>query len=423
MYGRLLVFRFWPICVAVLMCCGVASGQSADAELIRRLFDRVEQLERRVAELEGAKAGQVLPEAKKAAEAPKPVPIPSDIHHGDPPVVTEGSLQQPLLQIAGFSDVNFAASDDPRTRSGFSEGQFILHMTSQLSPRVNFFGELSFTARPDAGMGVPPAPGFNMEVERSIIRYAQSDSLKLSFGRYHTPINYWNTSYHHGAWLQTTAFRPEVAQFGGSFIPVHFVGALVEGSTGAGGLNLNYSAGTGNGRGSVWSRGGDFGDINNNKAWLASGFIRPDAFYGLQVGGAIYRDKLTQPGTPEVREWIQSAHVVWDRENPELIAEFTNVRHQPASGGVVSNSQSYYAQLAWRLNAWGRKFKPYYRYEYIHIPKSDFAFQTVPDLNGSTLGIRYDLTAFSALKFEYRRLKRSNMPWFNGLVMQTSFAF
>ncbi len=84
-----------------------------------------------------------------------------------------------------------------------------------MSPRVTYFGELSFTARTDAGLGLPPAPGFNVEVERSLIRFDQSDYFKISFGRYHTPINYWNDTFHHGSWLQTSVSRPEMTQFGG----------------------------------------------------------------------------------------------------------------------------------------------------------------------------------------------------------------
>ena len=99
-----------------------------------------------------------------------------------------------------------------------------------------------------------------------IIRFDQSDQLKVSFGRYHTPINYWNTAFHHGQWLQTTITRPEMIQFGGRFLPVHFVGALVEGAVPAGGWNLNYKAGVGNGRGTVISRGGDAGDNNGDRA-------------------------------------------------------------------------------------------------------------------------------------------------------------
>ena len=170
----------------------------------------------------------------------------------------------PSLHIAGFGDVNFAAqnrNDGPR---GFTEGQFTLHLVSALSPRIAFFGELTFTPRLDGGTGNPPATGFNAEVERAIIRFDQSDALKVSFGRYHTPINWWNTAFHHGQWLQTSIGRPELVQFGGRFIPVHFVGALVEGVAPSGGWNINYQAGIGNGRGSVISRACDAGALDRD---------------------------------------------------------------------------------------------------------------------------------------------------------------
>src|SRR5260221_8972232 len=129
-------------------------------------------------------------------------------------------------------------------------------MTSELSQRVTSFGELSLSARVDAGTGTPPATGFNTEVERMIIRFDHSDRLKVSVGRYHTPINYWNTAFHHGQWLQTSISRPEMTQFGGRFIPVHFVGGLLEGALPAGGMNLNYNVGMGNGRGGPSPVGG-----------------------------------------------------------------------------------------------------------------------------------------------------------------------
>jgi hypothetical protein len=296
-------------------------------------------------------------------------------------------------------------------------------MNSALSSKVSFQGELTFTARPDAGTGSPPAPGFNAEVERSIIRFEQNDYFKVSFGRYHTPINYWNTAYHHGQWLQTTISRPEIVQFGGSFIPVHFVGTLVEGALPAHGMNLNYNFGLGNGRSSVISRAGDWGDINNHRAWLINLFSRPSGLYGLQFGGAVYRDKITPIAGREFREWIQSAHVVWQKENPELIAEFSNVRHEPVNGGVRSNSQAWYIQVGYRLPKFERLWKPYYRFEYIHIPGSDTLFRLVPSLAGSTVGVRYDISSFAALKFEYRNLRRPGEPRVNGAFAQTSFTF
>jgi hypothetical protein len=296
-------------------------------------------------------------------------------------------------------------------------------MSSALSPKVSAFGELSMTARADAGIGSPAASGFNIELERLIIRYDWNDYFKVSFGRYHTPINYWNTAYHHGEWLQTTASRPEMTQFGGSFIPVHFVGMLVEGAVPARGLNLNYNLGLGNGRGQVISRSGDIGDINNNRAWLVNAFVKPNRLYGLQVGGSVYRDMISPLGVPAAREWIQSAHIAWLKETPEVIAEFANVSHQPVGGGSPVHSQAFYAQAAYRLPGDARLWKPYYRFEYMHIPQADAIFRAVPSFAASTVGMRYDISSFAALKMEYRHYNRRNLPSINGAFLQTSFTF
>src|SRR6185503_2722346 len=65
--------------------------------------------------------------------------------------------QYPSLKLSGFGDINFSATDKPEGPRGFSLGQLALHMASELSPRVTFFGELSFSARADAGTGSPLA--------------------------------------------------------------------------------------------------------------------------------------------------------------------------------------------------------------------------------------------------------------------------
>ena len=71
----------------------------------------------------------------------------------------QGVPQSPLLKLSGFSDIDFAATDQHGAKSGFNEGQFTLHTASALSPKVSVFGELTLTARPDAGTGSPSAPG------------------------------------------------------------------------------------------------------------------------------------------------------------------------------------------------------------------------------------------------------------------------
>ena len=420
------------ICFSLLSLPAIVGAQSPgsndSAEMIRALLARVDQLEKRVAELEGRSPSALAPAAPSqpgaAAVVAPAAPETATVSVAAEPQIHSGMpLGMPATHIAGFSDFDFGATDQHGAKSGFSEGQFVLHLNSALSSKVSFFGELSLTARRDAGTGTPPATGFNVEVERSIIRFEQNDYFKVSFGRYHTPINYWNMTFHHGQWLQTTVSRPEMVEFGGSFLPIHFVGALVEGAIPAGGLNLNYNLGLGNGRSSVISRSGDWGDVNNNRAWLATVFTRPDHPYGLQIGASVYRDLITPLDATPVREWIQSAHIVWTKENPEIIAEFANVAHQQVGTGFQSNSQAWYVQAGYRLPWFEKLWKPYYRFEYIHIPGSDQLFRLVPSLAGSTVGVRYDISSFAALKFEYRNLRRPGEPRINGAFAQTSFTF
>jgi hypothetical protein len=416
--------------VALPSVAGAQTTDPATRELIERLLARIDTLEKRVAQLENPRHDATAP----AAPVP-PAAVPATHEHDAAPMADSERPSYPLLKVAGFSDFNFAATDlhganggfGTQTllgpRSGFQEGQFALHMSSALSSKVSAFGELSMTARADAGTGSPAATGFNIELERLIIRYDWNDYFKVSFGRYHTPINYWNTAYHHGEWLQTTASRPEMTQFGGSFIPVHFVGMLVEGAAPAGGLNLNYNLGLGNGRGQVISRSGDIGDINNNRAWLVNAFIKPNRLYGLQVGGSVYRDEINPLGAPAAREWIQSAHIAWLKETPEVIAEFANVSHQPVGGGPSAQSQAFYVQTAYRLPGDAKLWKPYYRFEYMHIPEADAIFRAVPSFAASTVGMRYDISSFAAFKMEYRHYNRRNLPSINGAFLQTSFTF
>jgi hypothetical protein len=425
------------VCLLLMLAPWVQAQDPTQSELIQKLLARIDSLEKRVAELEKDKTPATVAVALPSPEAQAP-PSPATMHagHDTAPVPTDAVPQYPFLKIAGFADFDFSATNlhgasggfgaqtllEPH--SGFEEGQFVLQFSSALSSKVSVFSELSLTARSDAGTGTPPAPGFNPEVERIIIRYDLNDYFKLSFGRYHTPINYWNTAFHHGTWLQTTISRPEMIQFGGSFLPVHFVGALVEGSAPAAGWNLNYNFGVGNGRGAVISRDGDFSDINNSRATLLNVFVRPEFLFGAEAGGSVYHDQLNPLTAPAAEEWIQSGHLVWAKETPEFIAEFANVTHKPSAGGVTSNSQAGYVQTAYRLPKRLKALKPYYRWEYIHVPQSDPIFRNiVPTYSASTAGIRFDITSFAAFKAEYRNYDRRELPSMHGVFLQTAFTF
>src|ERR1700732_4053880 len=105
---------------APLVLCAQSSTPS-QADLIQALLARIDKLEKRVAELE-TKSG-VAVEPKPVAEAPVVHDVP--IHDHDHEAPPAGPYTAPRLRLAGFSDFNFAATDQPGARSGFNEGQFI----------------------------------------------------------------------------------------------------------------------------------------------------------------------------------------------------------------------------------------------------------------------------------------------------------
>ncbi len=240
--------RLLFVIFCVVLGAGTAAGQTTatptPVDTINMLLERIDRLEARLIELEGKLRSYPVACSMPANLSVGHYPI---VHGGvtgvEPPqepktptevaVAAQEKATYPSLQIRGFADVDFSATDQHGSTSGFNLGQFVLHIASPLSQKVSYFGEISFTAQP---------AGFNLEVERSVVRYDYNDFFKISFGPYHTPINYWNTAFHHGLWLQTMVSRPEMIQFGGRFLPVHFVGVLAEGNIPSGGVGLGYNA-------------------------------------------------------------------------------------------------------------------------------------------------------------------------------------
>jgi hypothetical protein len=422
--------------IILILTASTAWGQApptpSEGESTKELLERIEKLEKRVEELE-AKGGTTTA-ALSTTPAVSPVQNPArnepaaEMDHSQATTsaaqqatVQEAQTHYPSLAIRGFADVNFSATDQKGFISGFNLGQFDLHLASPLSSKISYFGEITFTAQSTDAT----KPTYALEVERSIIRYDYDDYFKLSFGRYHTPISYWNTAFHHGTWLQTTITRPEMVKIGGIFIPIHFVGLLAEGNIPSGGLHLGYDVGLGNGRGVTLSRAGDAGDVNNNRAWLVNLFARPAGLYGFQVGGSFYKDEITLPNGDNIREWIASTHLIWTKETPEFLAEFANSHHQDLMTGQVFNTPAFYVQFAYRLPWFERGLKPYYRYDYVQpLPLVLTETSTTTEYKGSTVGIRYDISSYAAFKSEYRNFRRlSSEPRVNGVFFQTSFTF
>ena len=319
----------------------------------------------------------------------------------------------PEFNIMGFGDISYLSStaDDP---GGFTVGQAVMHLSASLDKSFSVFGEFSLTAHDTE---------YTAEVERLIVKYEFSDLLKVSAGRYHTPIGYWNTAFHHGAWLQTTVSRPEVFRFGSEIVPIHFVGGLLEGTLPNNSLGLSYMAGFGNGRHANIARAGDAGDTNDSSAWMVEVNARPARFRGLHAGIGLYSDVASPTGKPDIDEKIYSAYAVWTRESPEVLFEYLYSTHSVANNSSVNGDvHAWYAQVAYRLGRDLQQWKPYVRYEYNNIDDSDpLLGDQGLNYEGAIVGVRWDFSQYAALKAEYRNEEFNSSGRENGIRLQVSF--
>ena len=124
---------------------------------VQSLLNRIQQLENRIDQLEDRERKQETAQAGAAAAptpaetttqaavtTPAPTQAPPTSHmeeHASMGEIRDTERRFPSLQIRGFGDVDFSATDQKGSVSGFNLGQFVLHLASPLSEKVSFFGE------------------------------------------------------------------------------------------------------------------------------------------------------------------------------------------------------------------------------------------------------------------------------------------
>ncbi len=327
--------------------------------------------------------------------------------------ITATGTSDPEFNILGFGDISYI-SRDGSDQDGFMIGQAVAHIAASLGNSFGVFAEFSATGKDSE---------YSMEVERLIVKYDFSDLLKVSGGRYHTPIGYWNSAFHHGSWLQTTTSRPEMIRFGSKIVPIHFVGVLVEGTLPRNALGLSYHAGFGNGRHANVARSGDAGDINGDKAWMVQLRAAPNKYFGLEMGLGIYNDEISPGDRPDIKENTISAYAAWTRESPEIIFEYLHSEHEQLTDSSISgNVDAWYAQLAYRLKGDLSQWKPYARFEKSDVDSTDpLLFDQGLDFDASVFGVRWDFNAYGAVKAEYRNEEFDNAGTENNFRLQVSF--
>jgi hypothetical protein len=396
-----------------LMLAWPATAQTlpdtADQETTRRLLERVEELERQVRELRQAAQPTSVAQSVLLDDPPQ---NDHDSHMTD--LTNPETRVSPLAEIHWFGDVGFRASDQQGETASFALGQLDLFLTSNLTDHLNILSELVFKAGNDNR--------YVINAERLLLQYAPSRYLTLGVGRYHTAIGFYNTSFHHGSWFETAVTRPTIFAYRGGLIPIHDIGVIASGRIPSGRLGLNYVVELGNGQSSQSATAEatqNFVDENNGKAVNVGIFAKPEILSGLQVGFSAHRDRLHPANAPAVNQTTFAVHAVYSGQTFEWLNEAVAVRSARLAPAADTVTAGFYSQLS-------RQFasaRPYFRYQYVDANNADVAFRALGHRYGPTIGLRYDLGKFAAVKAQYERTVRRGLPAVNAFASQLAFTF
>lgn len=402
-------------------CAPAAAGEQDDRikaleqkleeslRLIRSLSDRVQELER-AQRPAGASTAASSPDAGNAIAA-----LQNSVKE-----ISEGLSrggQDTGSPLHGFADVTatWGSRGDPQHRRGFGGGTLDFYITPQFN-RVKALFELNFEYEPD-GEAVA-------DVERLQLGYALDDALTLWAGRFHTPFGLWNTWFHHGVQLQTSATRPRFVDFedNGGLLPAHSVGLWAGGKRPVGGSKLLYDVYVANGP-RLHDRRLDFNPFNDNdgnKLVGANLGLQPAGRDGLTVGlhGFTSRVKSydsadTLIGGTRVR--MMGGYFGFDDDVWEAIGEYYHFDNRDLLDGGHHDSNVWFLHLA---RTWHRT-TPYVRYERASLATGDRYFRSLPagrSYERALVGARYELDPRAALKLElsHTREKEASLLDENG---------
>jgi hypothetical protein len=301
----------------------------------------------------------------------------------------------PHLTLRAFSNIDFAVHEEAEPTT-FALGQVDLFFASALSPDISVLAEIAVEFEEHET---------GLDVERIQFKWSPSSLFSLAAGRMHTPLGYWNQTFHHGTWFQTTERRPSMYLFedDGGILPIHGVGLEAAGVWHAPAVDLKYNLSLVNGRGASSEDVVHVQDATDAKAvnvWLA---LAPTELPGFEVGGSGYFDSIPPDGTvrtASMREHIVTGYVAYQHSGVELLAEGSRIQHRLDANDFRTSAA--YVQASWQHG----RYRPYYRFDLVDVAADDPYLPHVDD-RIHTLGLRVDASAWVALKGEYHLLRRA----------------
>jgi hypothetical protein len=402
--------------VAAQIFAGSAFAQQTDAERVRDLerkleksLQMIDELTRRVNDLERGGRAPASPLAPAAPNAPAPAPAQEARIEALEKSLSQMSRGDLGVPVHGFFDVGYEHSTQAREdnrKSGFVLGNLDFFLTPSFG-RIKTLAELVFEITDEGGLAT--------DLERVQIGYTVSDSLTVWMGRFHTPYGYWNAAFHHGAQIQTAITRPRFVDFEdkGGILPAHAVGVWATGQARAGAGKIHYDAYLANGNRVVDSVL-DFQahrDDNSNKMFgFNVGYLFGGALDGLTLGihGLQQDVNIYQEAAPiaTTRLAFTGGYGYLEMGNWEGIGEYYRFRNKDLTGGTGTHSSwAGFLQLGYTFADF---WTPYYRWEKTQLDQADLYF-AAQDSGRSyqkhSAGVRFHINPNTVFKIEGNRTR------------------
>ena len=328
------------------------------------------------------------------------------------------TTQSQAVDLGIIMDITYSASTADGATSGFALGQFDVFGAEQIGEKDRAFAEFVIEDSPD---------GFGVDLERAWIEHTFSRSVKLAAGRFHTPLGYYNRTYHHGSLLQFSVYRPAFLDFedsSTSILPTHIVGLLATGDLP---LGLSYEFAVANG-GSIDTSAtehridmNNIGDPNNSKATVLRIVAAPPSM-PFQVGAFGMKNKIAESGSTGATQGIPEGGTLIDQSIYGLDFKYEGrwLRTLGEAFAIKNDSQipnamgthsalAYFVQLEVFAS---HKFTAGYRFESVSFDKNDPYFNGTllarEEETHNILGLRYDMDDTNAVKFQADLRKPDN---------------
>jgi len=303
--------------------------------------------------------------------------------------------------INGFGHLEFNLDQTQQLNTSFGIGEHDLFVNSRLHKKIQFLGEYVVRFNRNSPTFFLPS------IERSLVNINYTGKHNLIIGKIHTPLNYWNDTYHHGRIFFPTIDRPLAFSY---IIPLHTLGLQMQGQN-LGKYNFGYDLVVGNGINST-----DFTNSGTNLSATLAIHFKPFENSRFGVSHFMENTNTLQPGAHSGHAGVYphytgeryagpmsiqltSASAAFFGQKFEFLNEFAYHRTKTDSLGVAHNFSNF-TYLGYRLNDVAI---PYACFDIIHISDNDLYVHPL-DIYKVALGYRHEISYLFTIKAQVEHM-------------------